>query len=51
LRCLVEAIKRIDQESKQYPKELIIGIQVVSHIECSHASNEEMKKQANHNKS
>jgi hypothetical protein len=39
LRCLVEAIKRVDQEKQATPKrEQIIGIQVVTHIWCSQAS-------------
>jgi hypothetical protein len=51
LRCLVEAIKRVDQEKQATPKrELVMIFQVVFSNWCSHASKDEKKKQANHNK-
>ena len=51
LRCLVEEIKRIDQEKQATPKGEIIMIfqEVLSHL-CSHASIDQKMKQANHNK-
>ena len=51
LRCLVEAIKRVNQEKQTTPKrELVIIFQVVFWHWCSQASKDEIKKQANHNK-
>ena len=51
LRCLVEAIKRVDQEKQATLKrELIMIFQVVFSHWCSHASIDQKMKQANHNK-
>ena len=51
LRCLVEAITRVDLEKQATPKrELIMIFQVVFSCWCSHASIDQKMKQANHNK-
>ena len=51
LRCLVEAIKRIDQEKQATLKrELIMIFQVVFSRWCSYASIDQKMKQVNHNK-
>ena len=50
LRCLVKAIKRIDQEKQATPKrELIMVFQVVFSHWCSHASKDQKMKQAQDN--
>ena len=51
LRCLVEEIKRVDQEKQATPKrELVIIFQVIFSCWCSHASKDQKIKQVNHNK-
>ena len=51
LRCLVEAINRVDQEKQATLKrELIMIFQVVFSHWCSHASIDQKMKQVNHNK-
>ena len=51
LRCLVEVIKRVDQEKQAIPKrELVMIFQVVFSHWCSHASIDQKMNQANHNK-